>query len=86
MAIPIDNINKMRALVGQLLALKAEYDGLRNEYTALDIGNVITDADFEDMTKSQATSAVSNLDTLFGSISSGVDTNLYRFSDGSHRV
>lgn len=85
MATPIDNVNKMRALTGALLALKSEFDGLRDEYTALDIGNVIVDADFDDITKSEATTAVSSLDLVFGQIASGHDTNLFKFSDGSHR-
>ena len=86
MAIPIDNANKMRTLTGSLLALLSEYNGLKDEYDALDVGNQVTDEDFEDITKAEFTTGVSSLDLVFGQISSGHDTNLFKISDGSHRV
>lgn len=53
---------------------------LKSEYDALDLGNVLQEADFTALgfTKTEFTTAVSSVDTLLTTFDAGHDTNLYK--------
>ena len=84
MAIAVDSANKYRQVVGQLLTAYKELLSIDEEYTKLDIGNNVVDADFSDITAIQFTDGVIAARAVMTAISAN-GTNLYRVSDGGQR-
>jgi hypothetical protein len=79
-------VEKFRIAVNGLVNAQAYIRQLRAEYTALDLGNVITDEDiavggYDSLTKAQfidGVSATDSVETVFQTNK----TNLYRISKG----
>lgn len=80
----VDSANRYRKSIGRLLAAYEDIIGINEEYVALDVGNNVVDADFDDITQAQFVSGVGAAQTIITSIEAN-DTNLYTASDGSQR-